>query len=58
MEIKIYLKGTKEPLVYKGEKVEVLDLELNGESYKQIRVTNKGRSTSELIVKAVIKRIV
>lgn len=57
MEIKIWLKGNKEPLVYKGERVEVLDFEMAGESYKQIRCTNKGRSKSELILSNLIKKI-
>ncbi|MGL4451970.1 MAG: hypothetical protein ACRCTZ_12335 [Sarcina sp.] len=57
MEVKIYLKGKKEPLVYKGDRVDVLDFEMEGVKYKQIRYFKKGFSKSELIEIEMITKI-
>lgn len=57
MEVKVYLKGKKEPVIYKGDRVDVLDFEMNGVKYKQIRYFRKGFSKSELIEVAMINRI-
>ncbi|AEB74788.1 hypothetical protein [Clostridium botulinum] len=58
MEVKIYLNGQREPVVYKGDRVDILDFEMNGIKYKQVRYFKKGFSKSELIEVGVIKKIV
>lgn len=57
MEILIYLKGKKEPVIYKGDRIDVLDFSMNGIDYKQIRCFKKGFSKSELIKKDLITKI-
>lgn len=58
MEIKVFLKDEKEPVIYKGDRIDVLDFEMNGIKYKQIRFFKKGFSKSELIEEAIISKIV
>lgn len=60
MEVKIFVKGKKEPLVYKGDRIDILDFEMDDIEYKQIRYFNfkKGMSKSEFIQKNLISRIV
>jgi hypothetical protein len=57
MEVHIFLKGQKEPVVYKGDRIDVLDFEMNGTKYKQIRYFRKGFSKSELVEDTVINKI-
>ncbi|MGL5069495.1 MAG: hypothetical protein ACRC6T_17080 [Sarcina sp.] len=57
MEVKVYLKGQKEPVIYKGDRIDVLDFEMVGIKYKQIRCFKKGFSKSELIEASMIIRI-
>lgn len=57
MEIKVYLKEKKEPLTYTGDRIDVLDFQMNGILYKQIRYFRKGFSKSELIDANLIKSI-
>ena len=57
MKIKITIKGQKEPIIYRGDRIDVLDFEMNGEKYKQIRYFRKGFSKSEYIDESLIKRI-
>ncbi len=57
MEIKIQIKGKKEPLIYKGDRIDILDFSMNNEQYKQIRVFKKGFSKSELISSELILKI-
>ncbi len=57
MEVLIYLKGKKEPVVYKGDRIDVLDFSMNGIDYKQIRYFRGGFSKSELIKKDLISKI-
>lgn len=57
MKVSIYLKGKKEPIVYEGDRVDVVDLNLNGVDYKQVRYFRKGISRSELIVSDLISKI-
>lgn len=57
MEVKIYLKGKREPMIYRGDRVDVLDFEMSGVKYKQIRYFKKGFSKSELIDISVINKI-
>jgi hypothetical protein len=56
--VHVFLKGQKEPVVYKGDRIDVLDFEMNEIKYKQIRYFRKGFSKSELIEDAVINRVV
>ena len=58
MEVQIFIKGTKEPLIYQGDRIDILYFNLNGVDHKQIRVFKKGRSKSELIKSDLIKKIV
>jgi hypothetical protein len=57
MEVNIYLKGQKEPVVYKGDRIDVLDFEMNGIKYKQVRYFRKGFSKSELVEDSLINKI-
>ncbi|MEQ8155848.1 MAG: hypothetical protein ABRQ25_13335 [Clostridiaceae bacterium] len=57
MEVKVYLTGKKDPIIYTGDRIDVLDFELNGVQYKQIRYFRKGFSKSELLKKELIKDI-
>ena len=57
MKIKITIKGQKEPIIYSGDRIDVLDFEMNGEKYKQIRYFRKGFSKSELIESELITRM-
>jgi hypothetical protein len=57
MEVRIFLKGQKEPVVYKGDRIDVLDFEMNDTKYKQIRYFRKGFSKSELVEQSVINKI-
>lgn len=58
MEIHVFLKGEKEPVVYNGDRIDVLDFEMNGIKYKQIRYFRKGFSKSELVEEKIISKIV
>lgn len=57
MEIQVTLKGTKEPLVVKGDRIDILDYNMQGIDYKQIRVFKKGLSKSEYINASLITKI-
>lgn len=57
MELWIVLKGKKEPIVYSGDRIDVLDFEMGGVRYKQIRYFRKGISKSELINSLLISKI-
>jgi hypothetical protein len=57
MEIHIYLKGKTDPTIFKGERIDVLDIELQGKKYKQIRYFRKGISKSQYISVDLIKVI-
>lgn len=56
MELHIYLKGQQEPLIFKGERIDVLDMEMKGLDYKQIRYFRKGVSKSQYILANLIKK--
>lgn len=58
MEIHVFLKSKKEPVIYTGDRVDVLDFEMEGIKYKQIRYFRRGLSKSELIDADLISRIV
>ncbi|GAA0069319.1 hypothetical protein UT300003_08420 [Clostridium sardiniense] len=49
MEIKISLKGKRDFLKFSGDRIDILDFEMNGTKYKQIRIFKKGFSKSEYI---------
>ena len=57
MEVHIRIKGSKEPIVFKGDRIDVLDFEMNGVKYKQIRYFRKGFSKSEYIEASLISQI-
>lgn len=57
MKVIIELKGKKDPIVYKGDRIDILDFEMEGIKYKQIRYFKKGFSKSELIEADLIKSI-
>ncbi|AYF53865.1 hypothetical protein G8S49_08370 [Clostridium botulinum C] len=57
MEVKIYLSGQKNPVIYSGDRIDILDFQMNGVKYKQIRYFKKGFSKSELIEVGAIKKI-
>lgn len=57
MEVKVYLKGNKDPLIFKGERIDILDFNMEGKKYKQIRYFRKGFSKSEYILEELIKKI-
>ncbi|KGK89972.1 hypothetical protein [Clostridium sp. HMP27] len=58
MEVHVFIKGEKEPVVYSGERIDVLDFEMNGIKYKQIRYFRRGFSKSELVEEKIINKIV
>jgi hypothetical protein len=58
IEIQVFLKGSKEAVIYKGDRIDVLDFEMNGVKYKQIRYYRKGLSKSELVEEDCINKIV
>lgn len=58
MELHIYLKGKKEPEIYSGERIDILDFEMSGIKYKQVRYFRKGFSKSHLIEADLIQKVV
>ncbi|GAB6170244.1 hypothetical protein JCM1393_27040 [Clostridium carnis] len=57
MEIKVFLKGKKDPIVYSGDRIDILNFTLNGVEYKQIRCFKNGFSKSELIDTKIINKL-
>lgn len=57
MELQIYLKGKIEPTVFVGERIDVLDINIERRAYKQIRYFRKGVSKSQYISVDLIKKI-
>ena len=58
MEVHVFLKGNKKAVVYNGDRIDVLDFEMNKVKYKQIRYFRKGISKSELVEEESISKIV
>lgn len=58
MELHIFLKGKIEPTIFKGERIDVLDINIEGRAYKQIRYFKKGVSKSQYISVDLIKKII
>lgn len=57
MEIHIYLKGKSDPAIFNAERIDILDINLEGIDYKQIRYFKKGVSKSQYISADLIKKI-
>lgn len=57
MELIITIKGQKDPLIFKGDRIDVLDFEMEGIKYKQIRYFKKGFSKSQYIDASLITRM-
>ncbi|PRR80370.1 hypothetical protein [Clostridium vincentii] len=57
MELHITVKGQKEPIIFSGDRIDVLDFQLEGTKYKQIRYFRKGLSKSEYISEGLIKKM-
>ena len=57
MEINVYLKNKTDPSKYTGDRIDVLDFEMDNVKYKQIRYFRKGFSKSELIMSDLIVKI-
>lgn len=57
MELWITLKGKKDPIIYRGDRIDVLDFEMEGIKYKQIRYFRNGISKSELIDEKLINKL-
>lgn len=57
MELHITVKGKKEPIIFTGDRIDVLDFELEGVKYKQIRYFRGGLSKSEYIMEKLITKM-
>ncbi|MDS0527355.1 hypothetical protein NNC19_16820 [Clostridium sp. SHJSY1] len=57
MELHVIIKGKKEPIIFKGDRIDVLDFEMQGVKYKQIRFFRKGFSKSEYIQDNLITKL-
>ena len=57
MEVHIYLKGKVEPTIFIGDRIDILDITLEGKKYKQIRYFRKGFSKSQYIIIDLINKI-
>ena len=57
MQVLVYLKGKKEPVIYSGDRIDILDFSMNGVDYNQIRYFRKGFSKSVLVEKKIISKI-
>ena len=57
MQVLVYLKGKKEPVIYSGDRIDILDFSMNGVDFKQIRYFRKGFSKSVLVEKKIISKI-
>lgn len=57
MELKVRVKGKRDYIIFKGDRIDVLDFEMNGVKYKQIRCFKKGFSKSELVLNELILNI-
>lgn len=57
MELHVFLKGKQEGMIFKGDRIDVLDIELQGIKYKQIRYFRKGFSKSQYIDSRLITRL-
>jgi hypothetical protein len=58
VEVQVFLKGSKEAVIYKGDRIDILVFEMKGVKYKQIRYYRNGLSKSELVEEECINKIV
>jgi len=58
MEVHVFLKGSKKAVIYSGDRIDVLDFEMNKVQYKQIRYFRNGFSKSQLVEQESINKIV
>ncbi|MFR1708510.1 MAG: hypothetical protein ACLSV2_06390 [Clostridium sp.] len=58
MEVHIFIKGKKEAEIYKGDRIDILDFDMNGVKYKQVRYFKNGFSKSQLIESSIIDKII
>lgn len=60
MEVRIFLKDKREPLIYEGDRIDILDFEMDNIKYKQIRYFDfkRGMSKSEFVQVDIINKIV
>lgn len=58
MEVHVFLKGSKKAVIYSGDRIDVLNFEMNKVQYKQIRYFKKGFSKSQLVEQESINKIV
>lgn len=58
VEVRIKIKGQKDLLVYSGDRIDILDFQMDGANYKQIRCFRKGFSKSQLIASELIEKII
>jgi hypothetical protein len=58
MEVNIFLKDKKEAEVFKGDRIDILDFEMGGVKYKQVRCFRNGFSKSELIESSIIDKVI
>ncbi|MCY6356118.1 hypothetical protein [Clostridium sp. ZS2-4] len=57
MQLDIYLKTSKDPITFKGDRIDVKDFEMEGVKYKQIRYFRKLVSKSTYIKESDIVSI-
>lgn len=57
MQIDIYVKASKDPIIFKGDRIDVKDFEMDGIKYKQIRYFRKLVSKSTYIKESDIVSI-
>lgn len=57
MKVKISIKGQREFLRIEAERIDILDIQLNGVEYKQIRVFDNNGSKSQYIESNLINWI-
>ena len=55
--LEIYVKNQKDPMIVKGDRIDVLDIELEGKKYKQIRYFRKLISKSVYVEINTIKKM-
>lgn len=59
MKLEVYVKGVNEPYQFEGDKIDVLDFQLDGDEFKQIRYYDFNRgSESQFIKSELISKII
>ena len=57
MQVDVYLKSSRDPMIFTGDRIDILDIELQGIKHKQIRYFRKLVSKSIYIKESDISRI-